>query len=106
MSAVLPEGRLSPPYKATPSRNFLSGAGTQNAAQRQVCRALCADGGVRNYIAPDPWRPSKFLTDCEAPARAELARRKRGKAGGSWEHAGAAAMRAVRSAAVADGGER
>jgi hypothetical protein len=95
MSAVLLKGSVSPPYKATPWRNDLSGA----PLRLGVSGNCAVDGPKRKDVA-------RFLIDCDAPARAELARRERGKAGGAWEHAGAAAMRAVRSAAVADGGER
>jgi hypothetical protein len=91
MRAVFVEGSPTPPDKSTASAIPLRGGSLRSPG---------------NFIAPDPWRPSKFITDCEAPARAELARRARGRVGGPWEQAGDAALRAVRSAAVANEGAR
>ena len=73
-----------------------------------IFRRALGSGFSGNCATDAPKRKNiaRFLSDCEAPARAELARRERGRPGGPWEHAGDAAMRAVRSAAVADGGAR
>ena len=95
MSVALPKGSATPPRTSTSLRNDLSGR-----PLRSYVFGNCAS-------RPDPRKNvARFLTDCEAPARAELARRERGGAGWPWEKAGDAARRAIRAAAVADGGAR